>query len=183
MQPCRPPPTGWTAWRTTSSLVRCCWLKTQRRRYSSKRCRRVYFCSSLSLVFHLSISSNPSQRCNTFLQTLEKDVGHIAEDVKLSQALLAQSSGLGHDDRTLLEDNLDCLKERLGALGCALGQRCDHMRTRAHELTAYQVMLVFLVKMFCNLISIQNSEDVHVNVLQTTSLNPDRAATSPDFLN
>lgn len=110
-------------------------------------------------------------------------MGHIAEDVKLSQALLAQSSGLGHDDRTLLEDNLDCLKERLGALGCALGQRCDHMRTRAHELTAYQVMLVFLVKMFCNLISIQNSEDVHVNVLQTTSLNPDRAATSPDFLN
>lgn len=97
-------------------------------------------------------------------------MGHIAEDVKLSQALLAQSSGLGHEDRTLLEDNLDCLKERLGALGCALGQRCDHMRTRAHELTAYQVMLVFLLKCsvladMYNLISITNSEDVHINVL------------------
>lgn len=72
-------------------------------------------------------------------------MGHIAEDVKLSHALLAQSSGLGHEDRTLLEDNLDCLKERLSALGCALGQRCDHMRSRAHELTAYQVALVVLL--------------------------------------
>lgn len=121
--------------------------------------------------FHVSIFFNLSQLCNTVLQTLEKDVGHIAEDVKLSQALLAQSCGLGHEDRTLLEDNLDCLKERLGALGCALGQRCDHMRTRAHELTAYQVMLVFLL-LECsvladmyNLFSIKNSEDVHINVL------------------
>lgn len=72
-------------------------------------------------------------------------MGHIAEDVKLSQALLAQSSVLGHEDRTLLEDNLDCLKERLGALGCALGQRCDHMRSRTHEFTAYQVALVILL--------------------------------------
>lgn len=69
-------------------------------------------------------------------------MGHVAEDVKLSQTLLAQSSGLGQEDRTLLEDNLDCLKERLGALGCALGQRCDLMRSRAHELTAYQVAIV-----------------------------------------
>lgn len=76
------------------------------------------------------------------LQTLEKDVRHVTEDVKLSQALLAGSSGLGREDQALLEDNLDCLKERLGALGCALGQRCDHMRTRAHELTAYQVRLI-----------------------------------------
>lgn len=64
---------------------------------------------------------------------------HVTEEVKLSQSLLAGSSGLRHEDRALLEDNLECLKERLGALGCALGQRCDHMRTRAHELTAYQV--------------------------------------------
>lgn len=69
-------------------------------------------------------------------------MGHVAEDVKLSQALLAESSGLGQEDRTLLEDNLDCLKERLGALGCALGQRCDHMRSKAHELTAYQVTIL-----------------------------------------
>lgn len=66
---------------------------------------------------------------------------HVTEEVKVSQALLAGSSRLRHEDRMLLEDNLDCLKERLGALGCALGQRCDHMRTRAHELTAYQVCL------------------------------------------
>uniref|UniRef100_UPI0037E92F69 nesprin-1 isoform X2 n=1 Tax=Semicossyphus pulcher TaxID=241346 RepID=UPI0037E92F69 len=77
-------------------------------------------------------------------ETLENDVRHVTEDVKLSQALLAGSSGLRQDDRSLLEDNLDCLKERLGALGCALGQRCDHMRTRAHELTGYQTELQLL---------------------------------------
>lgn len=69
----------------------------------------------------------------------------VTEDVKLSQALLAGSSVLKQEDQALLEDNLDCLKERLGALGCALGQRCDNMRTRAHELTAYQVCLIFCI--------------------------------------
>lgn len=64
---------------------------------------------------------------------------HVTDEVKVSQALLAGSSGLRHEDRVLLEDNLDCLKERLGTLGSALGHRCDHMRTRAHELMAYQV--------------------------------------------
>lgn len=82
---------------------------------------------------------NPSVLFLVFLQTLENDVRNMTEEVKLSQALLAGSSGLRQEDRVLLADNLDCLKERLGALGCALGQRCDHMRTRAHELTAYQV--------------------------------------------
>jgi len=66
-------------------------------------------------------------------------VRHVTEEVKLSRALLAGSSGLRREDRVLLEDNLDCLKERLGALGCALGRRCDLMRARARELTDYQV--------------------------------------------
>lgn len=74
------------------------------------------------------------------LQTLESDVRLMTEEVRLSRALLAGSSGLRQADRALLEDNLDCLKDRLGALGRALGQSCDHMRTRAHELTAYQVL-------------------------------------------
>lgn len=101
-------------------------------------------------------------------------MGHIAEDVKLSQALLAQSSGLGQEDRTLLEDNLDCLNERLGALGCALGQRCDHMRSRAHELTAYQVaILVDNFAMYFHFLI--NNEGVY--------LNADRVAASPNFLN
>ncbi len=84
----------------------------------------------------------------SFLQALENDVRHVTEDVKLSQALLAGSSSLRQEDRALLEDNLDCLKERLGALGCALGQRCDHMRSRAHELTAYQVCWLFVFVAF-----------------------------------
>lgn len=77
---------------------------------------------------------------------------HVTEDVKLSQALLAGSPGLKQEDRALLEDNLDCLKERLGTLGCALGQRCDHMRTRAHELTAYQVCFAFFLLFMVNFV-------------------------------
>uniref|UniRef100_A0A1A8H4I9 Spectrin repeat containing, nuclear envelope 1b n=1 Tax=Nothobranchius korthausae TaxID=1143690 RepID=A0A1A8H4I9_9TELE len=77
-------------------------------------------------------------------EILENDVKHVAEEVKLSQALLAGSSGLKHEDRVLLEDNLDCLKERLAALGGALGQHLDHMRTRAHELTEYQTEMQLL---------------------------------------
>lgn len=64
---------------------------------------------------------------------------HMTEEVKLSQSLLVQSSGLRCEDRMLLEDNLECLKERLGALGGALNEHCDSMRNRTHELSAYQV--------------------------------------------
>ncbi|KAJ0062831.1 hypothetical protein NL108_008118 [Boleophthalmus pectinirostris] len=74
-------------------------------------------------------------------ETLESDVMHVTEDVKLSRSLLVGSSSLRQEDRVLLEDNLDCLKERLGTLGSALGHRCDHMRTRAQELTAFQTEL------------------------------------------
>lgn len=137
MQPCHQPPPGWMVWRTTSSPVPCCCLRMLRRNCTSRRYSEPSFRSVSTL------STVPDLKFETlFVQTLERDVGHIAEDVKLSQALLAQSSGLGQEDRTLLEDNLDCLNERLGALGCALGQRCDHMRSRAHELTAYQVAIL-----------------------------------------
>ncbi|XP_037550764.1 nesprin-1 [Nematolebias whitei] len=77
-------------------------------------------------------------------EILENDVKHVVEEVKLSQAVLAGSSGFKDEDRVLLEDNLDCLKGRLAALGGALGQRLDHMRTRAHELTSYQTDLQLL---------------------------------------
>jgi len=68
----------------------------------------------------------------------------VAEEVRHSQALLEAPGGglLGPGDQTLVEDTLDCLKDRLAALGSALGRRCEHMRTRMHELTAYQVPLL-----------------------------------------
>lgn len=69
---------------------------------------------------------------------------HVAEDVKLSKALLVGTSGLKPEDRALIEGNLDYLKERLRALGCVLEKRCDHIKTRSHELTAYQVCFVTL---------------------------------------
>lgn len=79
---------------------------------------------------------------------MENDVRHMTEEVKLSQTLLTSSSALRHEEQVLLEDNLNCLKERLGALGCALGQRCDQMRSRAHELTSYQVCLILCFLFF-----------------------------------
>lgn len=69
---------------------------------------------------------------------------HVAEDVKLSKALLAGTSGLKREDQALIEGNLDYLKDRLGALGCVLEKRCEHIKTRSHELTAYQVCFVTL---------------------------------------
>lgn len=69
---------------------------------------------------------------------------HVVEDVKLSKALLGGTSGLKPEDRALIEGNLDGLKDRLGALGCVLEKRCDHIKTRTHELTAYQVCFVAL---------------------------------------
>ncbi|XP_061651777.1 nesprin-1 isoform X12 [Phyllopteryx taeniolatus] len=77
-------------------------------------------------------------------ERLECDLHGMAREVALSQTLLAASSGLRQEERALLEDNLDCLKERLGALGSALSQSCDHMRTRTHQLTAYQTELQHL---------------------------------------
>lgn len=69
---------------------------------------------------------------------------HVAEDVKLSQALLDGTSGLKPEERALIAGNLDCLQDRLGVLGCVLEKRCDHIKTRTHELTAYQVCFVAL---------------------------------------
>lgn len=69
---------------------------------------------------------------------------HVAEDVKLSKVLLVGTSGLKPEDQALIEGNLDYLKDRLGALGCVLEKRCDHIKTRNHELTAYQVCFVTL---------------------------------------
>uniref|UniRef100_A0AAV2JAL2 Calponin-homology (CH) domain-containing protein n=1 Tax=Knipowitschia caucasica TaxID=637954 RepID=A0AAV2JAL2_KNICA len=92
-----------------------------------------------------------SENAETQLQKqeiLESDVMHVTEDVKLSRSLLGGSCSLRQEDRHLLEDNLDCLKERLGTLGSALGQRCGHMRTRAQELTAFQSQLQLFQTVF-----------------------------------
>ena len=72
---------------------------------------------------------------------LGKDVGEVTGDVSLSRGLLGRCAGVGlaGEDQVLLEDVLDCLADRLAALDSALGRRCQHMRARMQELTAYQV--------------------------------------------
>lgn len=72
-----------------------------------------------------------------------RDVREVSEEVRHSKVLLAGPTGLREEDKVLLEDTLDCLKDRLGALGSAQRRRCEHMRTKMHELTDYQVGLVY----------------------------------------
>lgn len=68
-------------------------------------------------------------------------------EVRHSRGLLGQPTGLCREDQALLEDTLDCLTERLGTMDSALGRRCEHMRTRMEELTAYQVRLCGVIFM------------------------------------
>ncbi|KAJ4921305.1 hypothetical protein JOQ06_000785, partial [Pogonophryne albipinna] len=75
--------------------------------------------------------------------TLEQEVQQVTEEVQLSESLLV-SAGLQVEERSLLEENLSCLKERCSALGVALSRRCDAMRSRAQELTHYQAQLQLL---------------------------------------
>uniref|UniRef100_A0A3B3HZR1 Uncharacterized protein n=1 Tax=Oryzias latipes TaxID=8090 RepID=A0A3B3HZR1_ORYLA len=79
-------------------------------------------------------------------ETLQKDLSCVAEEVKLCESLLAGSSGLAEEDRTLLQDNLDCLQGRLSALGGALGQRCEHMRICGFPQTDLQLLQTALME-------------------------------------
>uniref|UniRef100_A0A3Q2ZAZ8 SYNE1 n=1 Tax=Hippocampus comes TaxID=109280 RepID=A0A3Q2ZAZ8_HIPCM len=110
-------------------------------------------------------------------ETLASDLHRVAGEVTLSQTLLAASSGLRQEERALLEDNLDCLKERLGALGGALGQSCDHMRTRTHQLTAYQVGIYpfIQIQLFTSWPSLF-TKDTKCQVLQVLAETTDRPA-------
>uniref|UniRef100_A0A4W5RRV1 Spectrin repeat containing, nuclear envelope 1b n=1 Tax=Hucho hucho TaxID=62062 RepID=A0A4W5RRV1_9TELE len=72
-------------------------------------------------------------------EALGKDVSEVTGEVSHSRGLLGQPTGLCAEDQVLLEDTLDCLTERLQTLDSALERRCEHMRTRMQELTAYQV--------------------------------------------
>lgn len=119
---------------------------------------------------------------------------HVAEDVKLSKALLVGTSGLKPEDRTLIEGNLDCLKDRLGALGCVLEKRSDHIKTKTNELTAYQVCFVALhiqlkpqlkihFRIFPTCSHHQASQPKDNNTLNYLLLNIDRVASSPNVFN
>lgn len=73
------------------------------------------------------------------LQTLGKEVTEVTRQVSHSEGLIGGSVGLSEEEQTLMKDTLDCLTRRLGALDSALDRRCDTMRSRMRELTAFQV--------------------------------------------
>ncbi len=65
----------------------------------------------------------------------------VTRQVSHSEGLIGGSVGLSEEEQTLMKDTLDCLTRRLGALDSALDRRCDTMRSRMQELTAFQVRI------------------------------------------
>ncbi|KTF84425.1 hypothetical protein cypCar_00008835, partial [Cyprinus carpio] len=77
-------------------------------------------------------------------ETLGKEVTDVTRQVSNSKGLIGGSVGLSEEEQTLMKDTLDCLTQRLGALDSALDRRCDTMRSRMRELTAFQTELQHL---------------------------------------
>ncbi|XP_039537650.1 nesprin-1-like isoform X2 [Pimephales promelas] len=77
-------------------------------------------------------------------ETLGKEVTEVTRVASHSQGQIASSVGLSEEEQTLMKDTLDCLTRRLGALDSALDRRCDTMRSRMRELTAFQTELQHL---------------------------------------
>ncbi|KTF86539.1 hypothetical protein cypCar_00031778, partial [Cyprinus carpio] len=77
-------------------------------------------------------------------ETLGKEVTEVTRQLSHSEGLIGGSVGLSEEEQTLMKDTLDCLTRRLGALDSALDRRCDTMRSRMRELTAFQTELQHL---------------------------------------
>lgn len=71
-------------------------------------------------------------------------MAEVTEEVKHSRALL-ESAGLSGEEQVLMMETLDCLSQRLGALDSAVERRCDRMRSRMQDLTAFQVKVAPLL--------------------------------------
>lgn len=72
-------------------------------------------------------------------QALGKDVAEVTEVVSHNRGLLRGIGGLQEEEQALMEDALDTLSRRLGALDSVVENRCDTMRSRMQELTSFQV--------------------------------------------
>ncbi|XP_059374492.1 nesprin-1-like isoform X2 [Carassius carassius] len=79
-------------------------------------------------------------------ETLGKEVTEVTRQVSRSEGLIVGSVGLSEEEQKLMKDTLDCLTRRLGALDSALDRRCDTMRSRMRELTAFQTELQHLFR-------------------------------------
>lgn len=66
----------------------------------------------------------------------------VTGEVGHSRGLLGSVVGLPEEKQTLMEDTLDCLSERLATLDSAVERRCESMRSRMHDLTAFQVKAI-----------------------------------------
>lgn len=75
-------------------------------------------------------------------QALGKDVAEVTGEVTRSQVLLGSVVGFPGEKQTLMEDTLDCLSQRLETLDSAVDRRCESMRNRMLDLTAFQVNAV-----------------------------------------
>ncbi|XP_061097143.1 nesprin-1-like isoform X2 [Conger conger] len=80
--------------------------------------------------------------CNQ--EALRKDLAEVTEEVGRSREVLGSSEELGGEDQAVMEEALDCLAARLGALDSVVGQHCEDTRRRMQELAAFQTELRLL---------------------------------------
>lgn len=73
------------------------------------------------------------------VQALRKDLAEVTEEVGRSREVLGSAEELGGEDQAVMEEALDCLAARLGALDSVVGQHCNDTRRRMQELAAFQV--------------------------------------------
>lgn len=81
-------------------------------------------------------------KCLDFFQALGKDVAEVTGEVSHSRGLLGSVVGLSGEKYSLMEDTLDCLSLRLETLDSAVERRCESMRSRMQDLTAFQVAAI-----------------------------------------
>ncbi|MCJ8736789.1 hypothetical protein PDJAM_G00016450 [Pangasius djambal] len=77
-------------------------------------------------------------------EALGKDVAEVKGEVGHSRGLLGSVVGLPGEKHTLMEDTLDCLCQRLETLDSVVERRCESMRSRMQDLTAFQTELELL---------------------------------------
>ncbi|XP_029114386.1 nesprin-1 isoform X5 [Scleropages formosus] len=77
-------------------------------------------------------------------EALGKDLNEVTEEVGHSRQLLVDAEGFSGERQMLVEETLDSLTIRLKTLDSVLMQRCEEMRARLQELTAFQTELRLL---------------------------------------
>lgn len=72
-------------------------------------------------------------------------MAEVTGEVSHSRGLLGSVVGLPEEKHSLMGDTLDCLSQRLETLDSAVEHRCESMRSRMQDLTAFQVKAISVI--------------------------------------